>query len=98
MSSSLTSSITNLFQPLEFCVFLNIVIGEVESPVQDGLCVVSVFPDGVYPNLIDCPNLPSNNISPVNGCSADTPFTSSKPASKLKGFVELALGFPADAA
>lgn len=97
MSSSLTSSITNLFQPLEFCVFLNIVIGEVGSPVQLGFCVVCV-PDGVYPNLIDCPNLPSNNTSPVNGCIADKSFTSSNPYSNLNGDVELAFGFPAAAA
>ena len=96
MSSSLISSITNVFQPLEFCVFLNIVIGEVDSPVQLGVCVVCV-PDGVYPNRKDCPNLPSINMSPLNGCSADTSFTSSNPKSKLNGFVELAFGLPAAA-
>ena len=67
-----------------------------ESPVQEGDCVVCAF-DGVYPNRIVCPNLPSTITSPLNGCNPDTSLTSSNPKSNENADVELAFAFPAAA-
>ena len=47
--------------------------------IHDGL-FLALVPFGVYPNLIDWPNLPSNITSPINGCICDIVSSEKNPA------------------
>ena len=83
--------------PASLLPFVKIVIGSLSVPaLHDGSCVVS-DPTGVYPNRNECPNLPSINISPINGCNEPTSVLSVNPTPNLaSSSPPEVLGLPAD--